>query len=101
MPTTVGEGTTTIILEDVGDDSTPSIINTTNGPEGLIYATVKIPRHIDVISTPAWSIVSECIVRQTNGIGSIQLYNVSIEGSSTMFHTYGSLQIIYSWWNNT
>ena len=90
MPTTVGEGTTTIILEDVGDDSTPSIINTTNGPEGLIYATVKIPRHIDVISTPAWSIVSECIVRQTNGIGSIQLYNVSIEGSSTMFHTYGS-----------
>ena len=70
MPVSVGEGTTTIILNDGGNDS---IINNTNGPSGLIYATVTIPRHFTANSVTAWSLtaIDPCYYRQLNGIGAI------------------------------
>ena len=70
MPVSVGEGTTTIILNDGGNDS---IINNTNGPSGLIYATVTIPRHFTANSVTAWSLtaIDPCYYRQSNGIGAI------------------------------
>jgi len=68
MPIAVGEGTTQIVLSN-GDSGT--FINEINGPAGLIYATVTIPRHFTANSVQAWSIVTSCSQRQLNGIGAI------------------------------
>ena len=68
MPIAVGEGTTQIVLSN-GDSGT--FINETNGPAGLIYATVTIPRHFTANSVQAWSIIGACSQRQLNGIGAI------------------------------
>ena len=70
MPVDVGEGTTTIVLNDGGNDT---IVNSTNGPSGVIYANVNIPRHFSVNSSQAWIItpIDPCYYRQLNGTGAI------------------------------
>ena len=75
MPVDVRTGTTTIILND---NNTNTIVNNTNGPDGIIYATVRIPRHFDVNSAFAWNItpIDPCYYRQLNGIGAITSYTV-------------------------
>ena len=47
MPVDVGKGTTQIVLSN-GDAGT--FVNETNGPAGVIYANVNIPRHFAVNS---------------------------------------------------
>ena len=54
MPVDVGKGTTQIVLNN-GDAGT--FVNETNGPTGVIYANVSIPRHRTVNSRPAWSVI--------------------------------------------
>ena len=53
-----------------------TFVNETNGPTGVIYANVSIPRHRTVNSSPAWSIipVDPCYYRQLNGTGAITAY---------------------------
>ena len=67
------KGTTQIVLNN-GDAGT--FVNETNGPTGVIYANVNIPRHRTVNSSPAWSIipVDPCYYRQLNGTGAITAY---------------------------
>ena len=83
MPIDVGRGTTQIVLSN-GDAGT--FINETNGPPGVIYANVSIPRHITVNSIPAWTIipVDPCTGRN----GSFTNTSITLAGAGATYPPY-------------
>ena len=83
MPIDVGRGTTQIVLSN-GDAGT--FINETNGPTGVIYANVSIPRHITVNSIPAWTIipVDPCTGRN----GSFTNTSITLAGAGAVYPPY-------------